>query len=281
MLEYKSSVDRSSRAQRKSAEGRRILFERSLRPSAATLIVVPLALLEHWYEQIVRHVGLQYFALLSGDDRFYTDDPEERCRGVVYLDGLGDIADIQAPLSKCQVTSAMAASPETLAHYLIVITTLERCHQQYSLTVVLSEDTKNDFAASSLRDRNAELLESKCYSSTTLLQVRWLRLVVDEGHELGAGAMPSNAALFISEVAAERRWVMSGTPTSALSSRSALAQMQRLLQFLREETYGVGLAGLERWKAQVQDAFAAHRLQGAAELERVLRRIMVRHMKVS
>ena len=104
MSEWKAGIDRSSRAHMKSALGKRILFERSLRPSAATLVVVPLALLEHWYEQIVQHVGLHYFARFENekgsiDDCFENGTTDEigssnyrraKHRGIVYLDGLGE-----------------------------------------------------------------------------------------------------------------------------------------------------------------------------------------------
>lgn len=73
-------------------------------PSSATLIIVPSALLEHWYdvviynynavanlccklyyrhEQITKHLNLKY----------YTSNGEGR--SVVYLDGLGDIVDVE------------------------------------------------------------------------------------------------------------------------------------------------------------------------------------------
>ena len=58
----------------------RLIFERSLIPCSMTLIVVPDALLEHWAEQIRRHLDLEVFA-----------DPNasgEGSQGVVYIDGI-------------------------------------------------------------------------------------------------------------------------------------------------------------------------------------------------
>lgn len=43
----------------------RIKYERKLCPSASTLIIVPLTLLEHWYEQISTHLNLKYFSRLA------------------------------------------------------------------------------------------------------------------------------------------------------------------------------------------------------------------------
>ena len=60
------------------------------------------------------------------------------------------------------------------------------------------------------------------------MRLRWLRLVVDEGHELGKHELePAN--LFISSLPAERRWVMSGTPTvdGEAGAEGALMQLHR------------------------------------------------------
>ena len=136
------------------------------------------------------------------------------CRGVVFLDGIGDIADVKAPLSKLQVTNHMPLSPETLAHYLIVIATFERCHQQFSTLAKLYPDEVPSFSSSpnspsertSHKNRlNSHLNQSHFFTSIPLLQIRWLRLIVDEGHELGVNSIPTSAARFISEISAERR----------------------------------------------------------------------------
>ena len=50
---------------------------------------------------------------------------------------------------------------------------------------------------------------------SSLMRLRWLRLVVDEGHELGANeaaGWSDKANRFIATLPAERRWVMSGAP---------------------------------------------------------------------
>ena len=51
--------------------------------------MVPDALLEHWTEQLRRHLNLNYFS----------DDNNTAGRGVVYLDGIGDLVDARTPLS--------------------------------------------------------------------------------------------------------------------------------------------------------------------------------------
>ena len=78
-MKIKCNLDRRQRQFFSSSIGIRIKLERSLLPSAATLIIVPLVLLEHWYEQLHRHIGMLY--LVNNNEG----------RGVVYLDGLGNI----------------------------------------------------------------------------------------------------------------------------------------------------------------------------------------------
>ena len=58
------------------------------------------------------------------------------------------------------------------------------------------------------------------FERSALMRLRFLRLVVDEGHELGhndAAGWSDAANRFIAGIAAERRWVMSGTPVGARS----------------------------------------------------------------
>lgn len=262
----------------------RMRLERSLCPSSATLIVVPLALLEHWYEQITRHLQLDYF----------TQDEDHR--GVVYLDGLGDIVDVEAPLSKLKVDTGTPMVPaQFLSHYLIVVTTFERC----------AAEVKQRGDVSSNGTTGA--------GSVPLLQLRWLRLVVDEGHEIGksdSDPFAMRVTKFISQIAAERRWVMSGTPTTGANSKLALAQLYRIFQFLRhpriaagpsrksasvekllQDGSGGGLGatikhepdefiGAQAWERAVVNPCLAQDKEAWMEVMQLLRNVLLRHTKV-
>ena len=90
-------------------------------------MVVPDALLEHWFEQVRRHLGLPYFADTSGD---------ASGRGIVHLDGLGDVVDIRVPLSPVSLVRPMER-PGFLAGHLLVITTF---FIAFDLQLRLSQD---------------------------------------------------------------------------------------------------------------------------------------------
>ncbi len=51
---------------------------------------------------------------------------------------------------------------------------------------------------------------------THSLQVHWLRLILDEGHLLGASTSITNKLQMAIELRAERRWVMTGEGASAM-----------------------------------------------------------------
>jgi hypothetical protein len=50
------------------------------------------------------------------------------------------------------------------------------------------------------------------------VQVHWLRIIVDEGHSLGASLGLTNKLAMAVQLTAQRRWVMTGTPTPATSA---------------------------------------------------------------
>ena len=62
VIAFKTSLDKRNRHFFCNMKASRLIFERSLIPCSTTLIVVPDALLEHWAEQIRRHLDLEVFA---------------------------------------------------------------------------------------------------------------------------------------------------------------------------------------------------------------------------
>lgn len=265
MLAIKTQLDKSSRRRFQSLVGKRIQWELSLRPSSATLIIVPLALLEHWYEQIIRHIELKYLSP-SGDGR-----------GVVYIDGLGDILDVIAPLPKLQVVGGMNSTADVLSEYIFVITTFERCTAVQAARVARCDDDTDGTSMPPVRMRTSSVLDKMIQ---VFLGIRWQRIVVDEGHDLTDNTRHL-ATTLISEIAAEKRWVMSGTPTTGNQSVVALEQLHRIFAFLRHAIFGVdGKVGYERWHDTVMKPFLSSDPAAFEYIISILNSVLIRHTKV-
>ena len=111
VIAFKAGLDKRNRRFFSNDKGKRMLFERNLIPCSTTLIVVPDALLEHWAEQIRRHVNLGVFV-----------DPNENnegSHGVVYIDGVGDLASARFPLNHQQMSIPSAF--DLMTHMIVVV----------------------------------------------------------------------------------------------------------------------------------------------------------------
>ncbi|KAK1948533.1 Transcription termination factor 2 [Phytophthora citrophthora] len=175
--------------------------EGDLVSSGASLIVVPDPLVEHWKYQIEAHVA-------DGALRAYIDKSNQNL-----------------PLNV------------ELATYDVVVTSFSR----------LSKEWKLHRPAPSLEKRIPERYGfegPQRYADGTirgevssLLTVLWVRVIVDEGHKLG-GQTPTNLMRMARLLSAERRWVMTGTPTPNTLQSADLRFMHGLLVFLRNKPYG-------------------------------------------
>ena len=296
MMEVKAGMDKRNRKLLKGPAGQRILQERKLIPSSATLIIVPDALLEHWFQQIHSHLDLSRFVDYKHNNHL---DSSNEIRNLVYIDGIGDFVDATLPLNQTKATLRVPPA-YMLSQYFIVITTFSRCKSEGNQTGSRQRRQKNspitNYSSTTTADDSSN-------NRSTFSKIRWLRLVVDEGHELGIHETATSLTEFIHEIAAERRWVLSGTPTTGdqddidFSSR-ALDQLQRLLAFLRHPTYG-NIPSAEsssifeddeedvankdeakdEWLAKVKTPFLAKLDHGCVELQRVLTECLVIHRK--
>lgn len=314
ILQLKTTLDKSHRKILKGPSGRRMVWERSLVPTSATIMVVPDALLEHWFQQIHEHLYLQLFAdeeeLVQAGGR---DNGEPR--GVVYIDGVGDIADARMPLGDMSVHSMDMLPPWELSKYMVVITTFSRCQRELRKEAACGRMNWSSSKRKRSNEEGGNISNASESQSSPLLRTRWLRLVVDEGHELANNGSNSNElTYFINQIAAERRWVISGTPTTGDESKTeysseALDQLQRLLLFLRHPVYGSMPASpddqmgtspyfesspsakekatqrdkeeqaRERWVTEIKEPFLQKQQSGRNHLLSLLREVMVFHKK--
>ena len=320
MLKIKAGLNKSNRKLFHSEAGRRLIWEIYLTPSSATIVIVPDALREHWVQQIQQHLDLRVF---HHNQESSSDKQGTIPRGLVYVDGSGDIADARMPLGPIRGTQAIVPA-NILSSYMIVITSFSRCESEFQREVQAGR-MKNVMKAntSSKKRRRRTGNDSSKYdddndpsviqSSNTspLLQIRWLRVVVDEGHELGTYEGGDGMTRFINRLAAERRWVLSGTPTTGDETSPtfishALDQLQRLLLFLRHPKYGAlpqpsvsevaspyvynerkrrptSIEQKEKaktkWEEELKGPFLQKAPEGRARLLELLREVMVMHKK--
>jgi SNF2 family DNA or RNA helicase len=286
----KAGLDKRKRSYFLSEKGKRLVFERDLMPCSSTLIIVPDVLMEHWAEQIRRHLNLEVFAEANNG---------VGSQGVIYIDGVGDLAKNGFSLNNVSLQKMMAPASHLMRH-MIVVVTFSRCQQEYEKE--LTAGRMQTIGNAHTNKRRREALMSPSYGAPSpLLQLRWFRLIVDEGHELGTHEVGRGVTRLINELAAERRWVLSGTPTTGDEdsedfTSNGLDQLQRLLLFLRHPLYGTvpspaGHQGSgilsksnqdqarEEWTDRVKVPFLRKNENGRTELFRVLSEVMVMHRK--
>lgn len=219
----------------------RTVQPRELIESIASLIVVPAPLVEHWQFQIETHVE-------PGALKVFVDN------------------------GKALLTSA------ELAQYDVVITSLER----------LAREWKFNRPTSALEDRAPErygfedqmrFVDGSARGEVSpLLRVHWVRVVVDEGHKLGGTS--ENSQMRMARVfSADKRWVMTGTPTPNTMQSADLRNMHGLLVFLKDAPYGHPDG--KAWLKAVARPFEKNEPIAFVRVQHLLSRIMMRHTKAS
>ncbi|GAB2209435.1 hypothetical protein Drorol1_Dr00026649 [Drosera rotundifolia] len=104
-----------------------------------------------------------------------------------------------------------------------------------------------------------------------LMQVHWLRVILDEGHTLGSSLNLTNKLQMVVSLIASSRWVLTGTPTPN-TPNSQLSHLQLLLKFLHEKCYG---QNPKLWDAGIVKPFEAEMEEGRDRLLQLLSRCMI------
>ncbi|MCO5582778.1 hypothetical protein L7F22_036677 [Adiantum nelumboides] len=107
--------------------------------------------------------------------------------------------------------------------------------------------------------------------SSILMGVHWLRIILDEGHTLGASLSLTNKLQMAMSMYASRRWVLTGTPTPH-TPNSQVAHLQPMLKYLHEEVYG---GSQKSWEAGILKPFEAGCEEGRIRLLELLHRCMI------
>lgn len=109
-----------------------------------------------------------------------------------------------------------------------------------------------------------------------LLDIYWLRVVVDEGHFF-AKTHVSNSIQFAGWISARSRWACTGTPTPQTANRSALPAVLGLLHFLQHEYFS---PLNDNFQTLIGRPFASNDPTAFFKLRALLVLLMVRHTKL-
>eukprot|EP00257_Ricinus_communis_P013398 XP_015570821.1 F-box protein At3g54460 [Ricinus communis] len=104
-----------------------------------------------------------------------------------------------------------------------------------------------------------------------LMQVHWLRVMLDEGHTLGSSLNLTNKLQMAISLTASNRWLLTGTPTPN-TPNSQLSHLQPMLKFLHEEVYG---QNQKSWEAGILRPFEAKMEEGRSRLLQLLHRCLI------
>lgn len=106
---------------------------------------------------------------------------------------------------------------------------------------------------------------------SALMQVHWLRVLLDEGHTLGSSLTLTNKLQMAVFLRASRRWVLTGTPTPNTPS-SQISHLHPMLKFLHDEAYGLNQ---KSWEDGIIRPFEAEMEEGRLRLLQLLQRCMI------
>ena len=148
------------------------------------------------------------------------------------------------------------------------------------LRVAVKPDSTDAICGADLVLSSFEAFSAASFAARSpLLAVRWLRVVLDEGHTIWSASI-TNRLANLQALHAERRWVMTGTPApdrAGTGLRDAATTLLALLQFVRDPQYGTG--GKGAWSAAVLAPLTQGRAAGVQRLRASLLRLMARATK--
>ncbi|KAJ7982316.1 F-box protein [Quillaja saponaria] len=114
------------------------------------------------------------------------------------------------------------------------------------------------------------------HKKSVLMQVHWLRVMLDEGHTLCSSVNLTNKLQMAISLTASNRWILTGTPTPN-TPNSQLSHLQPLLKFLHEEAYG---QNQKSWEAGILRPFEAEMEEGRSRLLHLLHKCMISARKL-
>ena len=171
---------------------------RQLIISSATIVVVPRNLLHQWQSEIEKHV------LEGGLKVLVVDTVPARGRKIKSASYDGETMKFQSKLP----------APSALMKLDLVLFTRNRFEQEFQDDQehrVVSDRTRacNCPYIGGTRIPDCSCIEDNKLYESPLKKIRWLRIIIDEGHSFSSSV--TNAVLFAKQIEVERRWIVSGS----------------------------------------------------------------------
>lgn len=106
-----------------------------------------------------------------------------------------------------------------------------------------------------------------------LAQIRFLRVIIDEGHALGSSLGVTNFSIACQAIKAERKWIMTGTPTPNTPD-SDIKRLRPILLWLDSDEFD-----RRRWVKGIERPYEAFRPCALPRMQELLGRTMIRSSK--
>ena len=126
---------------------------------------------------------------------------------------------------------------------------------------------------------------------SNLLRVHWLRVILDEGHELGKSVQITNRLEVSCLLKCDRRWIMTGTPTPKNTasirqkdagnrfSTNEIRYLQPLLRFLRVYPFHFRRESMSLFRRLISEPYEGGDGYAVQRLDLLLDQVMIRSNK--
>ena len=174
--------------------------------------------------------------------------------------------------------------PDILALFPIVLTSIQRISREWKsgcLEEELRLGSRGRSGPIRYSDESSESNESAKHNNVAspLIKVHWLRLVMDEGHNMGNSGRQNAVEVASKWIYAQRRWVMTGTPTPQKEGMNGLKNIWNLANFLQHEFFSAKFDGYKLWHSNLTRPWQNGDLVSFFRLRSFLSLLMVRHTK--
>ena len=226
--------------------------------SSATLIVAPATLVDHWKFQITAHTR----------------------EGVLRVLAVTNSSEIQ-PAAQMAEYDVVLTTFDVLSKQWAVGSPTPGSDRWYKLHGTIGQGSQSwrfspgeyKGVAAATQRREGFLSSPAAAESSEFQRVRWVRVVLDEGHVMGASS-ETNRALMLASITAGAKWICTGTPAPSTPA-AELQHMYGLISALGIQPY----EQTEAWRSLIHAPFEMHDLSAWMRLHALLSRIMIRSVK--